>query len=129
MDDHAFTVRKEAVDSTPVASFFVGCSVAPLLGPFRSRKAGATCFAWAKRPAQWCDGAPDKEGCSRGGVHGFCARSEGMIVHSISWWCKNGASHRKNFDTPPLKGSCKCTTVHLLRFQEHSDFRCTWVHL
>src|SRR5271169_6363307 len=23
-----------------------------------------------------------------------------MIVHSISWWCKNGASHRKNFDTP-----------------------------
>ena len=29
-----------------------------------------------------------------------------MIVHSISWWCKNGASHRKNFDTPPLKGSC-----------------------
>src|SRR5580658_4705825 len=29
-----------------------------------------------------------------------------MIVHSISWWCKNGAPHRKNFDTPPLKGSC-----------------------
>jgi hypothetical protein len=27
-----------------------------------------------------------------------------MIVHSISWWCKNGASHRKNFDTPPLEG-------------------------
>ena len=29
-----------------------------------------------------------------------------MIVHSISWWCKNGASHRKNFDTPSLEGSC-----------------------
>jgi hypothetical protein len=29
-----------------------------------------------------------------------------MIVHSISWWCKNGASHRKNFDTPSLQGSC-----------------------
>ncbi len=51
-------------------------------------------------------GAACKEACSRGGVHGFCARSEGMIVHSISWWCKNGASHRKNFDTPPLQGSC-----------------------
>ena len=52
-----------------------------------------------------------------------------MIVHSISWCCQNGASHRKNFDTPPLKGSCKCTTVHLPRFQGHNDFRCTWVHL
>jgi hypothetical protein len=51
-----------------------------------------------------------------------------MIVHSISWWYKNGASHRKNFDTPPLKGSCRCTTVHLLPFYEHNDFRCTWVH-
>ena len=43
----------------------------------------------------------------------FCARSEGMIVHSISWWCKNGASHRKNFDTPPLIGSCRYTTVNV----------------
>src|SRR5208282_2535576 len=45
MDDHAFTARTEAVDSTPAASFFVGCSVAPLLGPFRTRKAGATSLA------------------------------------------------------------------------------------
>ena len=70
-------------------------------------------FACPKRPEQWCDGAADKEACSRGGVHGFCARSEGMIVHSISWWCKNGASHRKNFDTPPLRGSCRYTTVNV----------------
>jgi hypothetical protein len=56
-------------------------------------------------------------------------RSEGMIVHPISWWCKNGASHRENFDTPSLKGSCRCTTVHLQRFQGHTDLRCTWVHL
>ena len=49
-------------------------------------------------------GAACKEARSRGGVHGFCARGEGVIVRSISWWCKNGASHRKNFDTPPLKG-------------------------
>jgi hypothetical protein len=40
MDDHAFTARTEAVDSTPAASFFVGCSVAPLLGPFRTRNVG-----------------------------------------------------------------------------------------
>src|SRR5208282_2155930 len=60
------------------------------------RQAGCPRFACAKRPEQWCDGAADKKACSRGRVHGFCARSEGMIVHSISWWCKNGASHRKN---------------------------------
>ena len=54
-----------------------------------------------------------KKACSRGGIHGFCARSEGMIVHSISWRCKNGASHRKNFDTPPLIGSCTYTTVNV----------------
>ena len=73
----------------------------------------ASDFACPKRPEQWCDGAADKEACSRGRVHGFCARGEGMILHSISWWCKNGASHRKNFDTPPLRGSCRYTTVHL----------------
>ena len=43
---------------------------------------------------------------------------EGMIVHSISWWCKNGASHRKNFDTPPLIGSCRYTTVNV-HIKEH----------
>jgi len=69
-----------------------------------TRQAGCPRFACAKRPEQWCDGAADKEARSRGRVHGFCARSEGVIVHPISWWCKNGASHRKNFDTPPLKG-------------------------
>jgi hypothetical protein len=79
----------------------------------KDRQTGRPRFACAKRPEQWCDGAADKEARSRGRVHGFCARSEGMIVNSISWWCKNGASHRKNFDTPPLKGSCRCTTVHL----------------
>jgi len=29
-----------------------------------------------------------------------------MILHSISWQRQNGASHRKNVDTPPLIGSC-----------------------
>ena len=32
--------------------------------------------------------------------------NEGVIPHSISCRSKNGASHRNNFDTPPLKGSC-----------------------
>jgi hypothetical protein len=32
-----------------------------------------------------------------------------MIVDSISWSCKNGASHRKKFDTPPLGGNCRET--------------------
>jgi hypothetical protein len=38
---------------------------------------------------------------------GFCAGVEGTIRHSISRWCRHGASHRKNFDTPPLRGCCK----------------------
>jgi hypothetical protein len=29
-----------------------------------------------------------------------------VILHSISCRSKNGALHRKNFDTPPLIGSC-----------------------
>ena len=74
-----------------------------------TRQAGCPRFACAKRPEQWCGGAADKEACSRGGFHGFCARSEAMIVHSISWSCKNGASHRKKFDTPPLGGNCRET--------------------
>jgi hypothetical protein len=69
-------------------------------------QAGYVDFACPQRSEQWCGGGACKEACSRGRVHGFCARSEGMIVHPISWWCKNGASHRKNFDTPSLQGSC-----------------------
>ena len=49
-------------------------------------------------------GAACEEAWSRGGVHGFCAGNEGVILHSISCRSKNGASHRKNFDTPPLGG-------------------------
>ena len=37
------------------------------------------------------------------------AGGEGIIPDSISWWCKNGASHRENFDTPPLGGNCRDT--------------------
>ncbi len=42
-----------------------------------------------------------------------------MIVPSISWWCKNGASHRKNFETSPLngvlRGNFRLTYANLLR--------------
>ncbi len=40
------------------------------------------------------------------GVYAFCASREGVIQHSISCRSKNGASHRKNCDTPPLIGNC-----------------------
>jgi len=33
------------------------------------------------------------------------------------WQDHYGAAHRKNLDTPSLVGSCRCTTVHLLRPQ------------
>jgi hypothetical protein len=52
-------------------------------------------------------GVACKEPYIWGGVHSFCARGEGMICQLIPCWCKNGASHRKNFDTPPLRGCCK----------------------
>jgi len=29
-----------------------------------------------------------------------------MILHANPWQDHNGASHRKNIDTPPLTGSC-----------------------
>jgi hypothetical protein len=40
-----------------------------------------------------------------------------MTPHSNPWQDHNGASHRKNLDTPPLKGSCRCTTVLLFSIQ------------
>ena len=37
------------------------------------------------------------------------ACGEGIIPDSISYWSKNGASHRENCDTPPLGGNCRET--------------------
>ena len=54
------------------------------------------CTVYPKRPKQGCGGAACEEAYSWGGVRGFCAGVEGMILHSISWQCRNGASHRKN---------------------------------
>lgn len=44
------------------------------------------------------------------------------------WQNHDGAPHRMYLDTPPLTGSCRCTKVHLLRYQSHSNSRCTTVH-
>jgi RepB DNA-primase from phage plasmid len=66
-------------------------------------------------PRKWWGGAVGREACSRGGDHGFCASGEGMILPSISWRCQNGASHRKNFETPPLRGCCRASRDALER--------------
>jgi hypothetical protein len=34
-----------------------------------------------------------------------------MIPHQYQWQNHNGASHRKNLDTPPLTGCCVGTKV------------------
>jgi hypothetical protein len=60
-------------------------------------------------PCKWCGGVVAKGACSRGRVHGFYAGFEPVILHSISRRSKNGASHRKNCDTPPLGGNCRET--------------------
>jgi hypothetical protein len=57
-------------------------------------------------PTEMGGGAVAKKTCSWGGVHCFSTGIEGVILHSISRWCRHGASHRKNFDTPPLLGCC-----------------------
>src|SRR5271169_3255174 len=57
-------------------------------------------------PSNGCSGRACKEVCSRSEVNTFCTGVEGVILHLISCRSKNGASHRKNFDTPPLGGNC-----------------------
>jgi hypothetical protein len=52
------------------------------------------------------------------------ARAANRTTASIRF----GAAHRVYFDNPPLKGSCRCTVVHLLKIHGHTGFRCTWVH-
>ena len=42
--------------------------------------------------------------------HTSSGRIEGMILHPNPWQDHNGASHRKNLDTPPLTGSCSGAT-------------------
>jgi hypothetical protein len=41
-----------------------------------------------------------------------------MILQSNPWQDHNGASHRRNLDTPSLAGSCRCTVVHLLQLHD-----------
>ena len=64
------------------------------------------CVVYPKKSKQGCGGAACEEAYGWGGVRSSCAGVEGMILHSILWQCRNGASHRKNFDTPPLGGHC-----------------------
>jgi hypothetical protein len=49
---------------------------------------------------------PAKKFVAGGESTAFCACGEGVTLPSMSWCCQNGASHRKNFDTPPLGGNC-----------------------
>ena len=44
--------------------------------------------------------------CARN-AYKLCASGEGLIRDSISCQSKNGASHRENCDTPPLRGRCR----------------------
>ena len=40
---------------------------------------------------------------------GLDTDGEGVIRHSIPGWSDDGAAHRVNCDTPPLKGCCQGT--------------------
>jgi hypothetical protein len=41
-----------------------------------------------------------------------------MTLHQNLCQDHNGASHRRNFDTPPLTGSCRYTNVNLHKQKE-----------
>ena len=43
-----------------------------------------------------------------------------MIPRLNQWQGHNGASHRKNLDTPSLTGSCRYTNVNLFATKELS---------
>ena len=51
-----------------------------------------------------CSGTCREEDGRRGGVHSCCAWTEGVIQLQIHLQKHNGATHRKKYDTPPLKG-------------------------
>ena len=52
-----------------------------------------------------------EEGGLRDSLRGTNAGCEGVIRRSIPGWSDDGASHRMNCDTPPLKGYCQGTLV------------------
>ena len=63
--------------------------------------------------------------CSNGSEEGVSLRGtccgEGVIRHSIPGWSDDGASHRMNCDTPPLKGYCQGTLVTRCERYQTSD--------
>jgi hypothetical protein len=73
-------------------------------GPLLLRDCLSTVYP--KRPKPRMRWSRLRRSSQRGGVCDFCAAVEGVIRHSILWQRRNGASHRKNVDTPPLGGNC-----------------------
>ena len=52
-----------------------------------------------------------------------------MILHRNPWQDHNGASHRKNFDTPPLVGNSPVApATHELLLQTPEDMRIAETH-
>ena len=49
-----------------------------------------------------------------------------MILHQNPWQGHDGAPHRNNFDTPPLKGCCIGTWVPICELRENArdDSKC-----
>jgi hypothetical protein len=52
------------------------------------------------------------------------ARAASQMAVSIPF----GAAHRVNFDTPPLKGSCRYTAVYQPKNQQVNEIRYTAVY-
>jgi hypothetical protein len=72
----------------------------PCLLPNRVRRTGRSEHSGARTARE--DG---------GSLRETCWGNEGVIRRSIPGWSDDGASHRVNCDTPPLKGYCQGTLV------------------
>jgi hypothetical protein len=101
-DNPVASARLCLIEGVPMEDVCHAAGGPPLLRDCR-------CTLYPKRPKPRMRWSRLRRSSQRGGVCDFCAAVEGMILHSISRWCRHGASHRKNFDTPPLGGNCRET--------------------
>ena len=92
-----------------------------------------------KAPSTEVVDQPCEEGRRSDNLRGTTASGEGVIRRSIPGWSDDGASHRMNCDTPPLKGYCQepwflganvfktqtlQTRVSLLGYQSYLEHAC-----
>ena len=98
VDQHAAFIRASTDDVVDKAQIYVFAKDRDFQEFLKTPPGEAGCFdfAYAESRKQWYASTARKEACSGCGAHVLGAGGEGVMNPSISWQCKNGASHRKN---------------------------------